>query len=197
MGDTAYDPSARTRPGFQNRVDTANRPGMYPPAEWGMVNNPQGGQAPGQHKAQPLLSSWQWVRAQIGTRPIQHNTPGDAGQSESQVAGNRPPGSPGGPPGVMGILAATTDQLYFGPEPQRIARFFRMANGGYGGYNSVGRAANGVTGGTGDNFTVLKRPLQRFPTRGPRSVSGAMNPKSRWDDTGRAPSVYVPTTPLR
>ncbi len=197
MGDTAYDPSVRTRPGFQNRSDTANRAGMYPPAEWGMVNNPQGGQAPGVHKAQPLLSSWQWIRAQIGTRPIQHNTPGDAGQSESQLAGNRLPSSPGGVSGVTGNLSCTTEEFYYDHEPHRIARFFRAANNGYSGYGSVGRAANGVTGGTGDNFTVLKRPLQRFPTRGPRSVSGAMNPKSRWDDTGRVPSVFVPTTPLR
>ena len=186
-------PSVRTRRGYQSPSDPRNRTTQYPPAEWGMVNNPQGGQAPGVHKAQPLLSTWQWVRAQIGTRPVQTMPRGDAGQSEGQTSGfNQRPSMNG----------SSFDGLFSnsGPAPLHIARFFRAANTGYGGYNTIGRAAggsSGVIGGTGDNFTTLKRPLQRFPTRGPRSMSGAMNPKSRWDDLGRIASVFVPTSPLK
>lgn len=183
-------PSVRSRRGYQQAADPQNRVGQYPPVAWGMVNNPQGAQAPGVHKAQPLLSTWQWVRAQIGTRPIQTMPRGDAGQSGGQVSGfNERPSQ----------LGDSQSGLFQNgqPEPIHIMRFFRAANMGYAGYNTIGRAANGLTGGTGDNFTVLKRPLQRFPTRGPRSMSGAMNPKSRWDDLGRIPSVFVPTAPLK
>jgi hypothetical protein len=165
---------------------------MTTPADdsgWGMVVNPQGGQFPGEHKAQPLLETWRWVRAQIGTRPVQQIARGDAGQSAGQLSGML----------GKGHSRQMIDEgpFFYGPEVVKIMRFFRTANNGYGGYNTIGRAAFGITGGTGDNFTVLKRPLMRFPTRGPRSISGAMNRKSRWDDTGRVPSVFTPTTPLR
>jgi hypothetical protein len=191
-------PSVRTRGGVQDRTDPQNRVSKRLVSyEWGMANNPQGGQAPGVHKGQPLLQTWIWVRAQIGTRPVQTMPRGDAGQSEGQVAGHGPNFDQ-----RNGSVGSSFDGLFQNgsPEPIHIARFFRAANTGYGGYNSIGRAAggsSGVIGGTGDNFTTLKRPLQRFPTRGPRSMSGAMNPKSRFDDLGRIASVFVPTTPLK
>lgn len=169
-------------------------PMVTPPDDsgWGMVVNPQGGQYPGGHKAQPLLETWRWIRQQIGGRPVQKTPIGDAGQSASQLSGTISPFWVGG-----GRKAIDEGPFFFGAEVIHIARFFRAANNGYGGVNSIGRAAAGVLSATGDNTTVLKRPLQRFPTRGPRSISGAMNRKSRWDDTGRVPSVFTPTTPLR
>jgi hypothetical protein len=170
----------------------AVRPSMYPPYEWGMELNPQGAQADGQHKAQPLIDTWRWIRAQIGNRPVQSTPRGDAGQSSNQMSGTIHGARPGG-----GRAMIDEGPFFFGPEVVHIQRFFRAANTGWGGVNSIGRSAPGVLSATGDNTTVLKRPLQRYPTRGPRSISGAMNAKSRWDDTGRVPSVFVPTTPLR
>ena len=173
----------------------ATRPNMYPPYEWGMEANSQGAQADGQHKAQPLVESWRWVRAQIGTRPVQKTAPGNAGQSSGQVSGTLYP-SVAVPTG-RGPVGQPLDDFYYGPEVVKIARFFRAANTGYCGVNSQGQAFPGGTAPDGDNVTILKRPLQRYPTRGPRSISGAMNPKARWDDTGRVTSIFVPTNPLR
>ncbi len=165
--------------------------------DWGNVSIAQGRQTPGMHKAQPLLESWRWVRAQIGNRPVQSVPSGSAGQSFGQKSGNLDAGSPGGSSGRAGQISISTEGFFWGPEVNRIARFFRAANTGYSGVNSVGRASAGLLVPDGDNAYVLKRPLMRFPTRGPRSISGAMNAKARFDDTGRVPSVFVPTTPLR
>lgn len=180
--------SVRTAMSHQDPADPTNRRrAVWPPYEWGMVSNPQGAQAPGQHKAQPLLDSWKWIRAQIGTRPVQSTPRGDAGQSSGQRIGV-----------VLGHRSnIDDDDLQYGPEPFHIARFFRSANTGYDGLNTSGRASNGMLAPDGDNVYVIKRGLQRYPTRGPRSISGAMNRKARWDDTGRVASVFVPTTPLR
>ncbi|MBI3936917.1 MAG: hypothetical protein HY323_08065 [Betaproteobacteria bacterium] len=181
--------SVRTAYAHQNRTSTANdRRAVWPPYEWGMVENAQGAQAPGVHHAQPLIDSWRWIRAQIGTRPVQAQASPSAGQSESQRSGTL---------GTRSAFQAEVDAFQTGPEVIKIARFFRAANTGYEGVNSVGRAIPGNLAASGDNVTVMKKPLQRFPTRGPRSISGAMNRKSRWDDTGRQPSVFVPTAPLR
>lgn len=185
--------SVRTSKGHQDPAASTNvRSSVWPPYEWGMVSNPQGGQAPGQHKAQPLISTWQWVRAQIGTRPVQSTQPGDAGQSSGQTSGLLRPG-----PSVRIGIGYAVDEFFYGAEVIHIARFFRAANGGYSGVNTTGRASDRGLTPDGDNAYVMKRPLQRYPTRGPRSISGAMNRKARFDDTGRVASVFVPTAPLR
>src|ERR1700687_710519 len=144
----AGGPNMRTTMAHQDpRSPTNARRAVWPPYEWGMVANAQGGQAPGQHKAQPLLSSWQWVRAQIGTRPVQATQPGDARQSNAQnvmIMGVR---SPVGKP---------IDDFYYGPPVTMIARFFRAANGGYTGVNTTGRASDRGLTPDGDNAYVMK-----------------------------------------
>ena len=180
----------RTAYAHQNRTSMTNeRRAVWPPYEWGMVENPQGAQAPGGHHAQPLIDLAKWIRAQIGTRPVQAQASPDAGQTQRQVSGTID--------SVRSPFGADIDAFEYGPEVMKITRFFRSANTGYDGVNSIGRATPGNLSATGDNSTVMKKGLQRFPTRGPRSISGAMNRKARFDDTARVPSVFVPTAPLR
>ncbi|MCR4341881.1 MAG: hypothetical protein NUW01_18550 [Gemmatimonadaceae bacterium] len=182
--------SVRGTSAHQDRNAATNKQSsVWPPYEWGMVSNPQGGQAPGQHKAQPLIDTWRRIRAQIGSRPVQKQASPDAGQSNTQRSGTIR--------NARSAFGAGEDAFQYGPEVLHITRFFRAANTGYDGVNSIGRAMPGNLSANGDNTTVLKKPLQRFPTRGPRSISGAMNRKARFDDTGRVPSVFVPTAPLR
>lgn len=128
----------------------------------------------------PRINTGQRTPAQIGPRPVQRRSLPAAGQSGGQQAGF-----------VVGPAAVTQSPWQYGNERVGLLRLFRAGNSGYSSPNADGYPM------TGDNSIVLKRPLVRLPTRGSRSIAGAMNPKSTFDNQGKAPVVFGPTVPLR
>lgn len=149
-------------------------------AEWGRPTQPQDNRGQGPY-GPPYIDTGNLGPAQIGTRPVQTQSPAAAGQSGSQTGGFR----------LRPVPIDDRIGLEYGTERFGIMRFFRAANEGY--------SSAGATGwpSTSGNNVVLKRPLMRFPTRGPRSISGAMNRRQGSDESGRAPTVFVPVAPLR
>src|SRR5205823_6174615 len=76
--------------------------------DWGMTSIVQGRQTPGGHHASPFVETWRRIRAQIGNRPVQAHTPGDAGQSYGQHSGNLDADAPGGVSGRSGSISIST-----------------------------------------------------------------------------------------